>query len=210
MSQVIRLTPTAGPGSGTVTSISAGTGITLTPNPITTTGSVALTIPVAIANGGTNATAMATTFGVNYFDGTRIVTTSVGTASQVLTSNGAGVAPTFQAAAGGGVTWSVITANQTAAVNHGYFCNKAGTLALALPAVSAVGDIIEVYNMNTGLGTQFTQAAGQQIFIGNASSTLGATGTLTSSFVGDALKLVCSAANTTWRVVSGWGNWTPA
>lgn len=107
-------------------------------------------------------------------------------------------------------SWSVITANQTAAVNNGYFCNKAGTLALALPATSAVGDVIEVYNMNTATGTQFTQAAGQQIFIGNTSTTLGAAGTLTSIAVGDSLKLVCSAANTTWRVVSMVGNWTPA
>lgn len=111
---------------------------------------------------------------------------------------------------GGLVTWSVITVNQTAVVNQGYFCNKAGTLALALPATSALGDVIEVYNMNTATGTQFTQAAGQQIFIGNTSTTLGTTGTLTSIAIGDSLKLVCSAANTTWRVVSGWGNWTPA
>jgi hypothetical protein len=63
-----------------------------------------VTAPLAIAYGGTNATSMATTDGVVYFDGTRLVTTAAGTAAQVLTSNGAGMAPTFQAAAGGGVT----------------------------------------------------------------------------------------------------------
>lgn len=46
----------AGGGSGSVTSISAGTGITLTPDPITTTGSVALTVPVAVTSGGTGLT----------------------------------------------------------------------------------------------------------------------------------------------------------
>jgi hypothetical protein len=56
---------------------------------------------LAIANGGTNATSMANTDGVVYYDGTRLVTTTVGTAGQVLTSNGA-VAPTFQAAPGVG------------------------------------------------------------------------------------------------------------
>ena len=55
---------------------------------------------LAIANGGTNATSMATTDGVVYYDGTRLVTTSAGTAGQVLTSNGAGVAPTYQASGG--------------------------------------------------------------------------------------------------------------
>lgn len=118
---------------------------------------------------------------------------------------------TIASSAGSSFTWSVITADQTAAVNNGYFCNKAGTLALALPASSAVGDVIEVANINTATGVQFTQAAGQQIFIANTSTTLGATGTLTSSAVGDSLKLVCRAANTTWQAVTGIiGNWTPA
>lgn len=57
---------------------------------------------VAIAGGGTNATSMANTDGVVYYDGTRLVTTAVGSATQVLTSNGPGLAPTFQAAGGGG------------------------------------------------------------------------------------------------------------
>lgn len=111
---------------------------------------------------------------------------------------------------GEGIPWTVITANQTAAVNNGYFCNKAGTLALALPAASAVGDVIEVANINTATGVQFTQAAGQQIFFSTASTTSGATGTLTSSAVGDTLKMVCRTANLTWWVVSSIGNWTPA
>jgi hypothetical protein len=52
-------------------------------------------IPIEIAKGGTNASSMATTDGVVYYDGTRLVTTAVGTAGDKLTSNGAGVAPTF-------------------------------------------------------------------------------------------------------------------
>lgn len=107
-----------------------------------------------------------------------------------------------------GETWSVITASQTAAIGHGYFCNKAGTLALTLPAASAVGDTVEVANINTTTGTQIAQAAGQQIFIGNTSTTLGATGTLTSTALGDTLRLVCRVANTTYQCVSMIGNWT--
>lgn len=95
---------TSGGGSGTVTSISAGTGITLTPNPITTTGTVALTVPVAIANGGTNATSFTNTDGVVYFDGTRLVDTAVGTAGQVLTSQGAGLPPHFTTVSASGIT----------------------------------------------------------------------------------------------------------
>jgi hypothetical protein len=107
-------------------------------------------------------------------------------------------------------SWTIIAASQTAVINSGYFCNNGGTLQLALPAASTIGDIIEVSNINNGTGIQFTQAVLQQIFIGNTSTTLGAAGTLTSTAVGDALKLVCEVANTTWRVVSVLGNWTPA
>ena len=57
--------------------------------------------PIIVAEGGTDATSMANTDGVVYYDGTRLVTTAVGSATQVLTSNGAGMAPTFQAATGG-------------------------------------------------------------------------------------------------------------
>lgn len=107
-----------------------------------------------------------------------------------------------------GTTWSVITVDQTAAINDGYFINKVGTLLLALPAVSAVGDSIEVANINSTTGTRITQAAGQQIFIASLSTTLGVGGTLTSTLVGDTLKLVCRTANTTWQCVAMIGNWT--
>jgi len=52
--------------------------------------------PQPIAEGGTNATSMTDTDGVVYFDGTSLVTTTVGSSTQVLTSNGMGMAPTFQ------------------------------------------------------------------------------------------------------------------
>lgn len=106
------------------------------------------------------------------------------------------------------LTWSVITANQAAAVQNGYFCNKAGTLTLSLPATSVIGDVIEVANINTALGVQFTQAANQQISIGAFNTTLGVGGTLTSSAIGDSLKIVCKTANTLWQAVSVVGNWT--
>ena len=52
--------------------------------------------PLSIAYGGTNATLMANTDGVVYYDGTKLNTTAVGTDGYVLTSNGAGNAPSFQ------------------------------------------------------------------------------------------------------------------
>ncbi|CAM5999029.1 unnamed protein product [Sphagnum balticum] len=152
---------------------------------------------LVVSNGGTGRATL-TNHGVLVGAGTSAVTQlAVGTNGQVLlgssaadpvfgtlTSTGGTISFTtgagslnLEAVAGAsGLPWTVVTANQTAAVNNGYFCNKAGTLALALPATSAVGTVIEVANINTATGTQFTQAAGQQIFFGNTSTTSGATG----------------------------------
>lgn len=156
MSQITNFIKSSGPGSGTVTSISQGTGITLTPNPITTTGTVALTIPVAIANGGTNATSFTNTDGVVYFDGTRLVDTTAGTAGQVLTSNGAGVAPTFQAAAAGGAVTTLHTQdgnNVTPTVgviniSGGNSLTTTGTAGPNTATISLTG--ITQYNVQTG------------------------------------------------------------
>jgi hypothetical protein len=84
-------------------------------------GAVDLTTDITgilpIANGGTNASSMTNTYGINYFDGTRLVTTAVGTATHVLTSNGVGVAPTFQANSGTNMTIHTDGADATEAAN---------------------------------------------------------------------------------------------
>jgi hypothetical protein len=133
---------------------------------------------------------------------------SSGTSGFVLTSNGSAT-PSFQAPSSGGTVWNVISASQTLAVNNGYICvSPGGALALALPATSAVGNIIEVV-LNGATSWQITQAAGQEIFIANTHTTIGAGGSLTSTAQGDAVRLVCSVANTTWIAVSGFiGNLT--
>lgn len=95
----------AAPAFATMTSSAS----TLTYTPGSNTLNIDIHAPVAIAYGGTNATTMATTDGVVYFDGTSLVTTAVGTATQVLTSNGTGVAPTFQDAGGGSSDTIAIT-----------------------------------------------------------------------------------------------------
>jgi hypothetical protein len=70
-----------------------------------------ITTPVSVANGGTGATTF-TDAGVLIGNGTSAVqVTSAGTAGQVLTSNGAGVDPTFQAVAGGTGVPSQLTIN---------------------------------------------------------------------------------------------------
>lgn len=67
---------------------------------------------VVVADGGTGrstATAYAVLCGGTTATGAHQSIASVGTSGQVLTSNGAGALPTFQAAAGGGGDWTLVT-----------------------------------------------------------------------------------------------------
>ncbi len=134
--------------------------------------------------------------------------TGLSTSGFVLTSNGSSAVPSFQAAAFTGMAFTVITADQSAAINNGYICNKAGLLTLTLPTTAAAGTIIEVTGMNTALGWKIGQNASQQIFFGTSATTSGTGGSLASSNIYDSVRLVCNTANLTWIVLSSVGNIT--
>lgn len=104
------------------------------------------------------------------------------------------------------IIWSSITANQTLQTNHGYFVT-AGTLSLLLPATAAVGDNIYIA-LNGGTSFAITQAALQAVIFGNVTTTIGAGGSITTSAAGDAIRIICSTANTRWQVFSSIGNLT--
>jgi hypothetical protein len=105
-------------------------------------------------------------------------------------------------------TWSTISASQTLDVNNGYIAiAPGGALSLALPAVSAVGDTIEV-TLDGSTSIAITQSAGQQIRLGNQATTAGVGGSLTSTQQGDTLRMVCSVANLKWNILSSMGNFT--
>lgn len=59
-------------------------------------------VPLPISEGGTSTTTFSVTDGTVYYDGTKLASTATGTTGQVLTSNGPGVAPTYQNAPSGG------------------------------------------------------------------------------------------------------------
>lgn len=166
---------------------------------------------LTVSHGGTGAgsfTAYSVICGGTTSTGAFQNVSGVGTAAQVLTSNGAGALPTWQAAGSGGFTWSIITADQTASTNNGYICNKASALVLTLPTASSVGDYLRVTGINTALGWKIAQAASQQIFFGTSTTTSGTSGSLQSSATRDAIELVCLTANLTWQVLSSIGNIT--
>lgn len=113
-------------------------------------------------------------------------------------------------AAGGGLTWSVVTGtSQSAAVNHGYIANNAGQVSVTLPTTCAVGDIVAVTGINNATGWKIVYGTNQQIFFGNQSTTL-SSGSLTSTATRDTVFLLCVVANLTFNVIDSIGNITVA
>lgn len=134
-------------------------------------------------------------------------TLSAGTGVSI--TNGAG-SITINAA-GGGLTWTVVTGTtQSMAVNSGYIANNAGVVTATLPATSAVGDVVAITGINNATGWKIAQNAGNQIFFGTSSTTAGAGGYLQSTAIRDAVTLVCTSTNANWQVISSIGNLTVA
>jgi len=107
---------------------------------------------------------------------------------------------------GSGMTWNTITASQTLAINNGYICiSPGGALALLLPAVSALGDEIQV-TLDGATSFSITQGAGQSVRLGNQVTTAGVGGSITTTQQGDTLTLICQTANLKWNVLSSMGN----
>lgn len=129
----------------------------------------------------------------------RIATLTAG-AGMVIT-NGAGTISVSAGGPGGAVTWSNIGASQALVVQNGYFCSTGGALSLSLPTTAAVGSIIEIVLQGSTSFT-ITQAAGQSIKVNGVSSTVGVAGSVASTAAGNAIKLVCMTANTTYVATS--------
>jgi len=145
-------------------------------SPLTTSGSgstvsISIGSVIPIADGGTNATSMANTDGVVYFDGTRLVTTAVGTATYVLTSNGAGLAPTFQAAASGGI---VTLDGDSGSATGSTVTISGGTTGLTTTASSATMDLTGTLIVGNG-GTGATTFTSHGVLLGNATGAITAT-----------------------------------
>lgn len=106
---------------------------------------------------------------------------------------------------GGGFEYTTITADTQLANNTGYVVNKSGSLAmLTLPATASVGNTITILGINSELWL-IVQNAGQTIHMNGASTTTGATGSLSSIDQYNTCELVCVVANTDWIVKSSSG-----
>jgi len=128
----------------------------------------------------------------------------IGTAGQVLKSNGAGALPSFQTNSIVKLPWTDEAVTFSAVAENGYFVTAASTANL--PASAAQGDTIEFVNAGAGAAGIVVTANGTDLIqIGSAVSAAG--GTATSNVSGDSLTLVYQVASNTWWATSVIGTW---
>jgi len=99
--------------------------------------------------------------------------------------------------------WNVITTSpyQMTSVS-GYITNSAGLVSLILPLTALVGEEIAVVGQGTG-GWRIIQGNNQSIHIGSVSSTVGSSGSVSSTDQYDSVKLVCITQDLEWTLVGG-------
>lgn len=110
---------------------------------------------------------------------------------------------------GVGFTWNVVTsADNTVQVviANGYIAKGASTVIFLLPAAAAIGDTFTI--LGYGNLWKLTQNAGQTVFLGSQTTTVGVTGSLTATMIKDRIEVICVTANTEFEVVTSIGNLT--
>ena len=179
--------PTWAASTGGVTSFSAGT-TGLTPS-TGTTGAITLAGTLAIANGGTNSTATPTAGGIGYGTGTAHAYSAVGTAGQVLTSNGAGV-PTWSTPAASGVTtFQTSLSGLTPSTATSGAVTLAGTLGVASGGTGLTS--VTANRLLYGNGTSALQTSANFTYNGTTQSiTAGAVNALTLTTSGSTASLL--------------------
>lgn len=107
---------------------------------------------------------------------------------------------------GGGFTWVDVTGTtQAMAINTGYVSDNAGLVTLTLPTTAAFGSVISVVGKAAG-GWTIAQNVGQQIVVGNVSTTAGVSGSVSSTNQSDTITLLCTTANSTFTRLNVNGN----
>jgi hypothetical protein len=128
------------------------------------------------------------------------ITSTDGTINVTLGAN------TIDLSSAGGANWQVATAATNMVATDGYITKIAvpGILNYTLPAVAALGTILEVTGYSAGLWA-ILQGAGQTVHFGNIDTTPGAGGSITATNRYDSIRMLCTVANTEWNVLSSTG-----
>ena len=99
---------------------------------------------------------------------------------------------------GSGTGFTLVTGTSQAMVaDAGYVTNNVGLVTLTLPVTAAFGSSQTVVGLGAG-GWLIAQNAGQNIQVGNQTTTIGVGGSLASTNRYDSIDLLCVVADTTW------------
>jgi len=205
-------------GTSVLTSSTLGSGVTassLTSVGTITTGTWNGTT-IAVANGGTSNTTFTAysvlCAGITATGAFQNVS-GLGSSGNVLTSNGAGALPTWQAASGGGYSYSTITADQTGAVGNFYFTNKASRCVVTLPSSATIGQKIALQGDHaTANGWKLAQPATTIIYWAGQATTAGTGGYLQSTTGQDMIEVTYQkndGTNNVWYVTAAQGQIQP-
>lgn len=108
-----------------------------------------------------------------------------------------------------GFTWNTVAGTSQALVKeNGYINANVALTTFTLPATAAVGDSFQIAGYGAG-GWKVAQNAGQKIYLGNATTTVGVGGSLASTNAHDCIELMCVIANTEFISLDFVGNITP-
>lgn len=109
-------------------------------------------------------------------------------------------------AASASTTWTPETTAFAIAASNGYICNHATVRVVGtLPATAVIGDTFELTNIGAA-GWEIAQNASQYINFGSSTTTIGTGGKLSSSAIGDSIRIVCIATNVGFQMLSSVGN----
>ena len=107
--------------------------------------------------------------------------------------------------AGAGGSGSFVTNSATTAANltngRVFLSANAGLTTFTLPLTANVGDTISIIGQGAGFW-KIAQNAGQNILFNAAATTVGVTGSITSTQVANTIDLVNTIANTQWTVMN--------
>jgi hypothetical protein len=119
---------------------------------------------------------------------------------------------TINSSGGGGFTWSEVTGTtQAGTVENGYITNNASQVVVTLPSTAVLGSVIRITGKGAG-GWKLAQNALQIIKFtsggveGVNQTTTGTTGFVASNDSEDSIEILCTTADTTWKVISHEGN----
>lgn len=170
-------------------------------------GVLSLALPLPVGSGGLGITSTPTNGQIPIGNGsTYTAATITSTGGTITVTNGAGSINLESVATG--ITWNSVAGTSQALVKlNGYINANAAATSFSLPVTAAVGDSYRIAGYGAG-GWTITQNAGQSIYLGNLTTTVGVGGSLASTNAHDCVEIICVVANNEFQVISSMGNIT--